>query len=179
MPEEITSDFALPWCQALFNDPAWRPILTLSRVGSSDGTENALIAKTLWSDHTIRAIQSFEKSKPNSEECEEVCMLVSLGDGLDGLGGICHGGVVGTLLDEVLGLMVAVVNRTYGVFTAYLNVTFKNSLGTPRVVLCRAWLDAEKPAQGRKCWVNGTVEDGEGLLFAEGSALFVRMREKL
>ena len=182
MPKEAISDFSLPWCRALFDDPAWRPILTLTRLQSQTGTENALTAETLWTDRTIRTIQSFEKPKhiPNrEEEIEEVRMLFSLGSGVDGMGGICHGGLVGLMLDEVLSLMVAVVTGSFAHFTVELNVGFKNSLGTPRVVLCRAWLNAENPSQGRKVWVNGTVEDGEGGVFAVGDALFVRMRENL
>ena len=182
MPEEAATDFSLPWCQNLFNDPTWRPIYTLSRVEFQTGTMNSLLAKTLWTDRAVRAVQSFEKVSANAhveEVPEEVCMLYSLGDGLDGADGVCHGGVVGILLDEVLGLMVAVITGKYQSVTAELNVSFKQRLMTPQVVLCKARLDADREAQGRKFWVKGTVEDGAGGVFAEGRALFVMLKEKL
>ena len=192
MREEALSDFSLPWCQAIFADPAWKPILTLTRL---DGTSSTFFSKTLRTPEGIRAVQSFEKlsSSPGSgsssgggggggedeEDIEEVCMLFSLGQDLEGLAGMCHGAVIMLMLDEVMGLMVAVKTGAFNSATATLNVGFKKGLGTPRVVLCRAWVDKGRRPQGRKWWVKGTVEDGEGGVFATGEALFIGLREML
>ena len=188
--EETLSDFSPPWCQILFKDPAWKPILTLARIKADYGTSNKLLSEALWTPGTIRAVQSFEKpkAKPTSsggggeeddEVIEEVCMLFSLGKDLEGLTGACHGAVVTLMLDEAMALMAAVTIGGFNGATATLNVGFKKAVGIPRVVLCRACFDKERPPQGRKYWVKATLEDGEGGIFATGEALFLRLREKL
>lgn len=86
-----------------------------------------------------------------------------------------HGGLMATLLDEALGTPVFVQSPA-GCATAELSVTYERPLPIPAVVLCRSWVDK---AEGRKIWIKGTIEDGNGLVFARGQSLFVKFRERL
>lgn len=82
------------------------------------------------------------------------------------------------LLDEVVGLLAALMHKRF-IMTAELTVTFKKPVPTPSVLLCRAWLP--KPSAGRKVWVEGTVEDGNGGVFAtcRGLTVLLRSMERL
>lgn len=103
----------------------------------------------------------------------ESLLLISLGEDLDGHPGIAHGGIVALLLDEVLGL-AAEEALGVNVFTLSLNTKFKRALGIPGVVLGRAWCTK---ADGRKRWVSGVLEDGEGGVYAEAESLFIRGKD--
>lgn len=112
---------------------------------------------------------------------------------VNGWEGICHGGIVITLVDEVMGQLFA-VNKRAGkmrkdvVFTGYLNTRFKKPVrtgsaeGGPRVVLVVAEL---KKAEGRKFWTQAVLmgpkdDGGEGLEeLTRAEAVFVQVRAKL
>jgi len=57
--------------------------------------------------------------------------------------------------------------------TATLSVDYLAPVSTPCVVLARAWL---LEMVGRKIWVRGVLEDGDGKLLASGKALFIAPR---
>lgn len=87
---------------------------------------------------------------------------------------IAHGGLVATILDEITGTVAGLHKPTdSSAFTAALNVTFKKPLYTPTIILCRSWL--EERSKGRKAWLRGTIEDGEGGVFAEAEALYIEV----
>jgi hypothetical protein len=62
-------------------------------------------------------------------------------------------------------------------YTAFLNIKFRKPLVTPGIVLCRTWL--ERRSCGRKLWLRGTIEDGEGGLFAEAESLWIEVEKKV
>ena len=177
MPEEATSDFSLPWCCALFDSPAWKVIPTLSRQRPKGDTENSLLADSLWNDRGVRAMQTFIKSNNRSPSDMEVLQLFSLGSGINGISGTCHGAIISLMLDEGAAQLATGLFGRYEIVTGALNVRFKRRLETPRVVLCRAWL--EGPVQERKLTIKGTVEDGVGGVFATGETIFVRLKANL
>lgn len=110
-------------------------------------------------------------------EQTEVYMLFSLGRGVEGVPGTGHGAIVALVLDEVMGTLAAQVFGRYNIVTARLNVEFKRRLDTPRVVLARAFLGGAKGE--RKVEIRGSVEDGEGIVFADGTSVFVRLQPSL
>lgn len=57
-------------------------------------------------------------------------------------------------------------------YTASLKIDFRRPVRTPGVLLCRSWLERR---EGRKLWVKGRVEDGQGGLYAEGESLWVEV----
>jgi acyl-coenzyme A thioesterase PaaI-like protein len=105
---------------------------------------------------------------------------------LNGWEGICHGGMVVTMLDEVMGQVFA-ANKTHGlmvevpVMTGYLNTRFERPVRTgtveePAVVLVTGRLVRQ---EGRKYWMEGDVQGEGGVVLARGEALFVMLRGKL
>ena len=80
-----------------------------------------------------------------------------------------------TLLDEVMGTPVF-VQWPAGCVTGELTVKYERPLPIPSVVLCRAWVEK---SDGRKVWIAGLLEDGNGLVFATGQSLFIKFKEKL
>lgn len=94
-----------------------------------------------------------------------------LGRKLAGHAGIVHGGLIAVLLDECMGR--ASFPRLPGkiAVTAKLELEYQNPLYVDTVILIRA---NTIKAQGRKAWVEATVEDArDGRLLTKGSGLFV------
>lgn len=195
VPDEVRAAFdaasAPAWCSRAFSDPDLIPIATLSREPKAS-TEDSFIAETLRTPSTISAWQSFYRELPSQSPRPsgdapdvshdttvikgEVVNILALGRGLSGHANVAHGGLISAVLDETMGMVVG-VHQSPGMsgFTAYLNVTFKKPLPTPSVVLCRTWLERRS---GRKLWIRGTVEDGEGRLFTEAEGLWVEVERK-
>lgn len=189
MPTEHITDFSAPWAQALINDPSWKPVSTWGReVMPPPSTENALVASTLDRPDGIRAVLTFNRypssqtSSPSSSSSRtsfkgfETRMLFSLGTAVNGHDGFSHGGFTGTLIDEVSGQCA---NAIFGnnIVTAEMTVQYKKMLPTPRVVLCRGWIE-EEPV-GRKVWINASVEDGQGGVYALGRTLYIKTKAKI
>jgi acyl-coenzyme A thioesterase PaaI-like protein len=81
---------------------------------------------------------------------------------------------VGTLFDEALSL--AALQVLPGTFiTANTLIRYKKLVPTPTVLLVRSevvrW-------EGRKCWVKGVMEDGEGKIYAEAECLYIMVRQR-
>ena len=87
---------------------------------------------------------------------------------------IAHGGLIATLLDETLGTPIFV--QTMGCATAELSIKYERPVPIPGVVLCRSWVEK---TEGRKMWINGVLEDGNGIVYVRGQSLFISFREKL
>ncbi|KAL2158242.1 hypothetical protein VTH06DRAFT_4562 [Thermothelomyces fergusii] len=122
----------------------------------------------------------------------EVRALVALGPMLNGWEGVCHGGMVVTLLDEVMGQVFA-ANRAHGrlppdapaTMTAYLNTRFERPVRTgasppaaaaAAVVLVSARL---RRRDRRKFWLDADVTGPAGEVLARAEAMFIMLRSKL
>ncbi len=90
-----------------------------------------------------------------------------LGVAYEGPPGHVHGGWVATILDQVLGVVPAMIGRPG--LTAYLNVTYRRP--TPLGDLSAAAWVAERGEW--KTLVKGEVYDAEGQVTAEAEGLFV------
>lgn len=168
--QEAMHELGLPWCEQLINDPSWSLLPSRSEI------DNALYSQTLWSDQTIRAYQSFYKASAPGKSGGEVRILLSIGTGLDSLKGICHGGILTLLMDDAMQELASRDSASSNL-TATIKSAFHKPLRTPAVVLCRAWKD--EGSVGRKSWVKGQVEDGEGNVFASAEGLFIKLKENL
>jgi acyl-coenzyme A thioesterase PaaI-like protein len=182
---------SIPWCAALIDDEKYAITSTNFRV-PKESTENLLFRETLKSDRTISACLSFYK-KPAAvdQPIEEVHSLLLLNAGVNGHAHVCHGGVVATVVDEIMSLHLilnkdreAEVARKEGrvplrvpTVTAELNVTYIKPVVTPQTI----WVTARiSKIDGRKIWLNATVKDGSGTILATAGSLFLRARrEKL
>lgn len=177
----FNSESSPPWCRKLFQDPNLCPIATTSRKPKST-TEDSFVAETLATPSTISAWQSFYRTQSSQSNAGtnqdsapvagELISLLALGAGINGHTDIAHGGLLSLILDETLGTVVARhILPSKSAFTVSLNVSFKKPVPTPCIVFCRTWL--EKRSSGRKYWVRGTIEDGQGMLYAEAEGLWI------
>ncbi|MCJ1380429.1 hypothetical protein MMC17_003532 [Xylographa soralifera] len=174
---------SIPWCAKLLADPNFI-VIPISTRQFKKSTEDALFAETLKTGDTIRAWTAlFRQPAPGATKIEEVYTLISLGYRLNGYPHICHGGIVATIMDEVMSTVLSVNKSRNGVsggaVTASLNVSFLKPVWTPQVVLVTAKFGEIK---GRKLYVESTVRDNDGIVLAKAEALFMRIddpREKL
>ena len=122
--------------------------------------------------------------------------LLHLGHDMASHAGICHGGVLATILDEILGTLAFLrVKRknpeSRGSVTANLNVDYVKPVGVPGAVMVKARVVRE---DGRKVYVDGEIvaipygapsggegedQDGEGReeVCTKGRGLFVKLRD--
>ncbi|KAL2434885.1 hypothetical protein ABEF95_010074 [Exophiala dermatitidis] len=199
--EEVSVFLSIPWCQRILSDPEWRVEQCTSRVLKPQTREDALLSQSLNSNDTIKGWVSLYRRPQNTTNTNsttsthnnttaaipgglttEVLTLLSLQPGLNGYSGVCHGGIVATILDEVMSILVTRCRNSQGVrgdnVTADLHLTYVKPVPTPAVVLCRAKINDIK---GRKYYVDGQIVDGEsGTVLAKADALFITVqKEKL
>lgn len=176
---------SIPWCVALLNDPQYVITPTYSREAKAD-TEDSLFAETLKTDQTFSACLSlYRKPETLYTRVEEVKTLLAVGSGVNGYPHVCHGGVVATMLDEVMSVLLVVMGdreeamakATGGsferapTFTAELAVKYLKPIATPQILCVTARISK---IQGRKLWIKGTIEDRSGTILATGEAMFVQ-----
>ncbi len=138
MSKEPPHDFSQRWCIAIAKDPAWKLSPTPSLVLHPTTTENSLLAETLSTTRGARAVQTYLKKSPDAaaplQDMAEVRMVISSGDGVNGMAETCHGGLIGLVFDEVTAQLAAEVFGRYNIITAGLKVAYKRKLSSPAVV---------------------------------------------
>jgi len=97
----------------------------------------------------------------------QIVMEATFGPAFEGAPGMGHGGVLAALIDEAMGLVVA-MQRVLA-FTAQLNIAFRSPVPMHQPVTARAWLEGR---DGRKFSVGAVVLDGETVL-SEATGLFI------
>ncbi|KAI0467928.1 HotDog domain-containing protein [Xylaria cf. heliscus] len=172
---------AIPWCARHLQGDRVVTRTAPSRTLKSTG-EDSLFADTLNSERGIvRMLQVHEQPLSPTERVAEVKAFLTLGSGLNGYPNVCHGGLVTTILDEVIGMLLP-INQDRGqipvgtYMTAYLNTTFVRPVPTPATILARTWFTK---IEGRKYYTQGTIEDKNGDILARADALFVLLRSSL
>ena len=76
-----------------------------------------------------------------------------------------------------MGNVIAQQMPEYGAtFTVKLSVEYKKPVKTPGTVMTRAWI---VKVDGRKIWVEGVVEDGEGNVHAQAEGMWLRAKARL
>jgi acyl-coenzyme A thioesterase PaaI-like protein len=169
---------SIPWCSELLSEPDIVITTTPSRNYKSS-TEDALFAETLKTPDAIGACLSFHKRPANDKaRIDEVYTLLSLGYKVNGYANILHGGMVGVLLDETMGILLHHNIKTgripgEGAVTANLNITFLKPVATPQVILATAKI---REVQGRKRYLDTTLKDQFGVVLAKAEALWVDVR---
>ena len=174
--EESIKDFSPDWCQKLLNDGSYQHIPPSTR--TTDGPKNSLIARTLFTDTTIRAIKLLYKpgDKPRGTS-SELLALISIGGEMCSYAGVLHGGINATIIGEVGGAL-AMRETSTDVMALNFNVNLRKAVRAPGLVLARAWF--ERPAEGRKVWVKCRIEqDGVTCMEAENLYLMVNLKGKL
>jgi acyl-coenzyme A thioesterase PaaI-like protein len=177
---------AIPWCLNIINNPAYLIIETASRE-PKPSTEDKLIGATLKTNNTIAACLSmYKKPQPSDSRIEELCSLLALESGLNGHANIVHGGIIATILDEMMGVLQS-VNNDWGQdiavsegrkqerlseFTAQLKVKYVKPVRTPGVVCVQTRFDKH---EGRKVWLKGEIKDDKGNVLATAESLFIQV----
>jgi len=102
-------------------------------------------------------------------EGDVAVMEVTLGNAFEGAPGRSHGGVVASLIDETMGLVMGMQGTL--AFTAQLDITYRAPTPINEPVTARAWLEGRS---GRKLTIKATVSSEEGMV-AEATALFIEV----
>jgi acyl-coenzyme A thioesterase PaaI-like protein len=169
---------SIHWCSALLSNPAYKITPTCSRQ-PKPSTEDSLIAISLSSSSTIKnCLSLYKPPAPSSTFIEEVITLLTLGDGMNGGVNMLHGGIVATLMDDVMGTLLT-VNKDHGglpltqsTVTASLTVKYLKGVKTPATVAVVARC---KKREGRKFWLEAEVRDGKGAVLAKGEAVWIKL----
>lgn len=103
---------------------------------------------------------------------ESGCLLAfyHLGHKIAGHVGIVHGGLSATILDECMGrACFPLLPGRIGV-TAKLDLQFRSPIKVDSMILVRA---NTTKTEGRKAWVEATIETMEGELLVQATAMFI------
>ncbi|KAK0720938.1 HotDog domain-containing protein [Lasiosphaeris hirsuta] len=173
---------AIPWCAAhLSSSPAVVAAQSFSRRAKPHYTD-ALIAQTLNTPDAIPYYATFYTPPADPRALvTEVGAFLTLGPLVNGWSGVCHGGIVMTILDEVMGQLAAAnkerdVMADIPLMTAYLNTKFVKPVRTGTTIYVAAKFVRH---EGRKYWSEAEVQDESGTVLAKGEALFVMLKAKL
>ncbi|KAH8655111.1 HotDog domain-containing protein [Tricladium varicosporioides] len=165
----------IPWCATLLDDPDIVITPTISRE-PKHSTEDALFAETLKTDSTISACLTFHpRPSPPTALISQISTLVTLEQGVNGYPHMAHGGLVGFLFDEIMGLVLS-MNKSRGaifnqiIVTAELTVKYLKPVATPQTVLVTVWL---KEIVGRKIGLQATMKDSKGTELAKADGLWI------
>jgi acyl-coenzyme A thioesterase PaaI-like protein len=98
---------------------------------------------------------------------EQAVMEVTLGKAFEGAPERAHGGVVAALVDETMGLVLAIHHQM--AYTVQLNIAYRAPTPVNTPLLSRAWLERR---EGRKLFMHARVSAGETTV-VEAEAIFV------
>lgn len=179
---DLTHFLAIPWCATLLTSPSTTILSSPipSRI-SNPSTEGALFSQTLQTPDTISALLSFSRNSPNTPT-KDIHTLVTLEYLLNGYPNTAHGGIIVTIIDEAMSFFLK-RNKELGtlpglgdIVTADLRVKFIRPVKTPQTVVVEARL---REVNGRKYVVKADVKDGEGVVLAQGEALWIPVMASL
>lgn len=182
-PDEgtVTELSKIPWCAELLGDQNLTAYISPSRQVKPDGADK-LFNSTLNTKSTIaKYVALYQQPQSQDKPIMELKAILTLGSDVNGFPNVCHGGIVATLLDEVMGELINVnlkhrtVKRT-SYMTGYLNTSYKGKVTTPGTYLVVARMSK---VDGRKLFISATVENGQGKVLAKGEALFIGLREPI
>lgn len=180
--DEINHFKAIPWCAKhldapnLIVAPAWSRQM-------KPRFEDAFMSTVV---HTKDTIPYFVVFYPRPEDetatLPEIKAFITLGVMMSGYGGILHGGVVATILDEITSFITPHARMRdhfpgdTPIVTAYLNTRYLRPVVVPQTYLVTArW----KKTEGRKTFLEAFIENEAGQRVAEADSLFVEIRSKI
>jgi acyl-coenzyme A thioesterase PaaI-like protein len=165
-----------PWCLSILRDPAY----TIIPLHDKHYEADPFFHKTLHTPCTIRK-SIFMQSALNdlmSFQPDEFLMLLDVGEDIVGQTGLCHGGFLATIMDEVTGRLLSAnsLDRGSSPYTVLLTVTFKSPVYAPGIILATAKMGR---VEGRKMFLEATIQNNQRVIYATADALFVRKKETL
>lgn len=91
---------------------------------------------------------------------------------VEGPPGSVHGGCLATVMDELLGWTTFRHIHPHKAVTVNLNVNYRKFVPLGSIKKLHAYVEKQ---EGRKVFVKGHIEDGEGKIHAEATAIFLMM----
>jgi acyl-coenzyme A thioesterase PaaI-like protein len=196
-PKELEFFSSEPSTRKWLENPRYDPIITAARIAITD-KEDEFLAKTLQTDDTIRnwlalvsnvafpppsgATASTEVSRrtPGTLITPEILIFFHLQSGVNGFRETAHGGLLCTLMDEALAMVVELYRATSSssreeLYTARLDIRYRRPVKTPGVVIAKAWLEKR---EGRRWAVKGVLEDSAGHVCVEVDGLWIAARPR-
>ncbi|KAK5999787.1 hypothetical protein QM012_005193 [Aureobasidium pullulans] len=203
MATDLSSSHAyfssIPWTSRLLAAPNLRLSAPQSRTPKSS-TEDSLFATTLATSSTIPHCIIYYPRSSASTDLNSLSILFKIEHGCNGYPHTLHGGIVATLLDESMGMLLQEITDKkhlelvagghaqgeiaagMDAFTKTLNVEFLAPIKTPKVILAKVRV-VERRGRGIKLVARllqkkGLEEelDGELVECARGEGVFVTPR---
>ncbi|ETN45506.1 uncharacterized protein HMPREF1541_09338 [Cyphellophora europaea CBS 101466] len=189
-PQDLDFFKTVPSLQQWLGNPHYSVVGTSARIPRDDG-ENDLFAITLKTTSTIPKwllVVRDEAVDPRPDRRDEppngsadkpdIILLVNLEQGTNGFKAVAHGGLLSALLDETLSYCVEFARqRRYEarehLFTANLNIDFRQPVVTPGVAVIKSWVTK---VEGRKYWLSGQIEGVEGHVCVQVKGLWISAR---
>ncbi|KAI1808247.1 HotDog domain-containing protein [Daldinia bambusicola] len=172
---------SIPWCARHLRGSR---IITQSpecRLQKLDG-KDTLYSETLKSHTTIMAmLEVYEEPLLPTDRVNSAKAFLTLGPGLNGYAGVCHGGIVAAILDEVIGFLITLNQKRgympdFPYMTAYLNTKFFRPVPTCATILVQTKIIK---LEGRKFLAEAWIEDSNGIVLARAEGLFVALKSVL
>ncbi|KAF1808735.1 hypothetical protein P152DRAFT_207532 [Eremomyces bilateralis CBS 781.70] len=178
VPQSTIDHFkSIPWCSPSISDPSFR-LVSMSRTLTQPGNGHSLMAATWNTDETIKELLSmYRPADKSTGQTGEVRRFYTFGTGLNSHANVLHGGVIGSILDSSMGNAIGqgIPDRT-PTFTVQLNISYKNPVKTPGTIMARSWV---VKAEGRKIWVQGVIESGNGIVHATSEGIWLRAKPNM
>ncbi|CAK3935643.1 Hypothetical predicted protein [Lecanosticta acicola] len=178
----------IPWVARQIQQPGISCVVPNCRLAKLSG-EDSLMAELLRTERTIRHCVSFyPTTATDTEEVTEVHTVMILGDGMNGHPQIMHGGIVATICDEAMGILMSIngerrrrhlklkqdeAAQLMSSFTAELKITYKAPVRAPGEVVVSA---RRVKKEGKKEWFRAEAKqqvEEKVVLCAIGEALFI------
>ncbi|KAI1173980.1 HotDog domain-containing protein [Nemania sp. FL0916] len=203
---------SIPWCATMLQQPGIVTFTPMARLpAGSDGrfpSQDQLFKTSLKTADTVPEYLGFYQSPfsdanhlsvlavrpPRSGPqflINTMSLLVDLRPGVNGFNGTAHGGLIASIMDEVMGCLVfknSVVQREMQAkgmvipgdvldmtkagpaFTASMNVKFIKPIPTPQVVIATATLSK---IDSKKIYLSHDIKDEKGKMLAAGEGTWV------
>jgi uncharacterized protein (TIGR00369 family) len=100
-----------------------------------------------------------------------VVCLATIPDRFEGPPGYVHGGIIATILDEVMSKSVRARGLT--AMTRHMEIDYLRPVRSGEPIRLEGRLVR---SEGRKHWTEARILDAEGRLLAEGKGLFIELR---
>ncbi|KAI1908532.1 hypothetical protein LOZ53_003692 [Ophidiomyces ophidiicola] len=186
-PETLSAFRANPWTASFISKGDYFPVETSARVKKPLG-EDAFIAETIATPTTIPHCLTLQHRNPIAPASEppslpappakwpkittppNIVTLFEFGNpGISGHPNTAHGGVISTLIDEMMSVAIAmhIPGYTFNeatergrIYTLQLDVRFRNPVYVPGPAVLKTWCISKV---GRKFWLRAQVLQEEGL----------------
>ncbi|CAG8476588.1 12283_t:CDS:2 [Funneliformis mosseae] len=109
-----------------------------------------------------------------SEEKKECVYILHVGSDMCGHNGIVHGGLLSTIMDEVLAIASIPCLPGKNGATAFLHVNFRKPCKAEQILIGRG---KTTKLEGRKGFVEGTLETLDGIKLVDANALFISVKK--